>query len=225
FRCFPHIVNLACKAMLREISDMDFAAKGPADFVPPQVQAATFMDVIEQDPVATVRTVVRVIWASSLRHQYFSQVLKALEKKYLQLLQDVDTRWSSTLLMIEHALLLCEAINKFLSDNQFEDLRKYKLGDVEWDALEYLLLTFLQVPHAFQQTLSVETTPTLGDALPTFEAMIQMWEKQQTEHPETSDIMQKGIDKLSLYQERVEDVPTCILAMSEICFSLCTFYH
>ena len=48
------------------------------------------------------------IRASSLRRQYFSDVLKALKMKDLQLLCDVDTQWSSTLLMIEWALLLHE---------------------------------------------------------------------------------------------------------------------
>jgi hypothetical protein len=40
----------------------------------------------------------------------FSEVLKALQQKDLQLLQDVDARWSSTLLMIDHAILLREVI-------------------------------------------------------------------------------------------------------------------
>ena len=48
------------------------------------------------------------IHASSLQRQYFLDVLKALKIKDLQLLRDVDTRWSSTLLMIERALLLHE---------------------------------------------------------------------------------------------------------------------
>ena len=46
------------------------------------------------------------IWASSIRHQYFSEALAALKMKDYQLLRDVDTRWSSTLLMIDRALLL-----------------------------------------------------------------------------------------------------------------------
>ena len=46
------------------------------------------------------------IRASSLRRQYFSDVLNSLEQKDLQLLRNVDTRWSSTLLMVERALIL-----------------------------------------------------------------------------------------------------------------------
>ncbi|KAF7328561.1 HAT family dimerization domain-containing protein [Mycena venus] len=212
-RCFPHIVNLACKAILGAITNMDFAASGAADFVPgPAAPPRTILDAIAHDPVATVRTSVRVIRAFSLRRQYFSEVLKALQMKDLQLLRDVDTRWSSTLIMIDRAILLREAIDKFLSDTEFQDLKKYKLNNKEWEALE-AFKRILAVPHAFQQRLSAERTPTLGDALPAFEAMISQWEKQQVRHPETAHIVQQGIDKLESYRDRVEDVPAYVLSM------------
>ncbi|KAF7347428.1 HAT family dimerization domain-containing protein [Mycena venus] len=212
-RCFPHIVNLACKAILGAITNMDFAASGAADFVPgPAAPPRTILDAIARDPVATVRTSVRVIRASSLRRQYFSEVLKALQMKDLQLLRDVDTRWSSTLIMIDRAILLREVIDKFLSNTEFQDLKKYKLNDKEWEALE-AFKRILAVPHAFQQRLSAERTPTLGDALPAFEAMISQWEKQQVRHPETAHIVQQGIDKLESYRDRVEDVPAYVLSM------------
>ncbi|KAJ6608504.1 ribonuclease H-like domain-containing protein, partial [Mycena sp. CBHHK59/15] len=228
-RCFPHIVNLTCQAVLGVITDMDFAAPEAADFVPRPADAApTFMDTVRRDPVATVRTTVRVIRASSLRRQYFSDILKALQQKDLQLLRDVNTRWSSTLLMIDRAVLLREvrfspACNfsftvTFTGDRQvpfrppFRDLHKYKLRDNDWDALK-AFQRILAVPHAFQQKLSAEKTPTLGHALPAFEAMISAWQKQQLSHPETADIVQKGIDKLESYRDRVKEVPVYILSM------------
>ncbi|KAJ6597322.1 hypothetical protein B0H10DRAFT_2196991 [Mycena sp. CBHHK59/15] len=122
-RCFPHIVNLACKAVLGAITDMKFAAPEAADFVPhpraadDDADAPTFLDTIHRDPVATVRTTVRVIRASSLRRQYFSDILKALQQKDLQLLRDVDTRWSSTLLMIDRAVLLREGLKQTGSES------------------------------------------------------------------------------------------------------------
>lgn len=54
-------MNLACKAVLGAITDMDFAAPEAADFVPPAAGARTFLDAINRDPVATVRTTVRVV--------------------------------------------------------------------------------------------------------------------------------------------------------------------
>lgn len=71
-----------------------------------------------------------------------------------------------------------------------------------------------QVPHAFQQKLSAEKTPTLCNALPAFEAMINKWQQMQLDNPETADIIQKGLDKLGSYQDRLERVPAYILAMS-----------
>jgi hypothetical protein len=74
------------------------------------------------------------------------------------------------------------------------------------------------VPHAFQQKLSVEKTPTLCNALPAFEAMITKWERMQLEYPQIAHIIQKGLDKLGSYQERFERVPAYVLAMSKSFF-------
>lgn len=103
--CFPHIVNLACKAVLASITE----------------HRDVFSD---SNPVANVRALVNAVclcmaWklqdvfysffqtrSSSLRRQYFNEIVKTMHQKELQLLCDVDTRWSSTLLMIERALEL-----------------------------------------------------------------------------------------------------------------------
>ena len=65
----------------------------------------------------------------------------------------------------------------------------------EWDALQvfqkilevswrlstfsaaYWLTTLCKVPHAFQQQLSYEKTPTLCDTIPSFKAMAATWEE------------------------------------------------
>ncbi|KAJ7231378.1 hypothetical protein C8J57DRAFT_1069711, partial [Mycena rebaudengoi] len=211
--CFPHIVHLACKAILKAITDTDFVDNNADNYEPRGGPAATFMDAIDRDPIATLRTIIRQIRSSSLRRQFFADILKTLKLKDLELLRDVITRWSSMLLMIEHGLLLRPAVDQFLSSNQFEDLQKYELGDYNWDALG-AFKKILEVPHAFQQKLSAEITPTLGNALPAFEAMISKWEQMQRENPEIANIIQKGLDKLGSYQERVERVPAYVLAMS-----------
>ncbi|KAK7021712.1 hypothetical protein R3P38DRAFT_2367908, partial [Favolaschia claudopus] len=104
------------------------------------------------------------------------------------------------------------AIDNFLQSNQFEEVSKYQFGDEEWNALE-VFKKILDVPHAFQQKLSAEKTPTLCNALPAFEAMIKKWEQMQDDFPEAASIIQKGIDKLNEYQDRIEDVPAYTLAM------------
>ena len=79
-------------------------------------------------------------------------MVEAMGRKDLQLLRDVNTRWSSTLLMIERALILREvglylmiqlshlkmylqAIDKFLKNNDFKELHKYRLKMAEWEVL------------------------------------------------------------------------------------------
>jgi hypothetical protein len=61
--------------------------------------------------------------------------------------------------------------------------------------------------------LSHEKTPTLSNAIPAFEAMIQTWQVQQEKYPELYDVIQVGIDKLEAYHERAELVPAYVLAM------------
>ncbi|KAJ7278309.1 hypothetical protein C8J57DRAFT_1465460 [Mycena rebaudengoi] len=79
--------------------------------------AATFMDAIDRDPITTLHTIIRQIRSSSLRRQFFADILKTLKLKDLELLQDVITHWSSTLLMIERGLLLWLWINFYPATN------------------------------------------------------------------------------------------------------------
>jgi len=78
---------------------------------------------------------------------------------------------------------------------------------------KYYTQRLLKVPHAFQQQLSSEKTPTLCNAFPAFEGMKRVWKEHQVEHPETSDIVQDGLDKLEDYRDRADHVPAYVLAM------------
>ncbi|KAG2338125.1 hypothetical protein BDR05DRAFT_894155 [Suillus weaverae] len=205
YRCFPHIVNLACKAVLGAITNLDFSSQDPQC-------SPCFMDAIDCDPSATVRTVVHVIRASSLHCQYFTTILNALKQKDLQLLRDIDVHWSSTLLMVERAILLHEGIDRFLLSDSFPEFQKYKLGSSKWDALD-VFRKVLSVPHAFQQQSSAEKTPTLCNAIPAFEAMLN-------DDPDLAIVIQPGLNKLNDYQSRIADVPAYALAMSQCSYSL-----
>lgn len=72
----------------------------------------------------------------------------------------------------------------------------------------------MKVPHAFQQQLSYEKTPTLCDTIPSFEAMASTWEDHKIDYPEAADIINAGLDKLDIYRNRAELVPAYVLAMS-----------
>ncbi|THU78735.1 hypothetical protein K435DRAFT_578893, partial [Dendrothele bispora CBS 962.96] len=204
-RCFPHIVNLSCKAVIDAVTNIDYAADDSEEFDP---------DISGHDVIASIRALVRGIRSSSLRRQLFSEILENLGQKDLQLLRDVTTRWSSTFLMIDRAIILREAIERFLASQRFQELEKYRLEDSDWDTLD-LYRRVLEVPHAFQQKLSAEKTPTLSGAIPSFEAIIARWKTLQSEIPVMRRVIQAGIDKLESYTERLQfdTVPAYTLAM------------
>ncbi|SJL00252.1 uncharacterized protein ARMOST_03564 [Armillaria ostoyae] len=211
-RCFAHIVNLACKAVLTAITNIDYA-HDDADFVPQPGQPTNFMAACRRDPIATARSVVRLIRGSSIRRQIFSEILESLnDVDNLQLLRDVITRWSSTLLMIERVLYLRPAIDSFLSSRDFPEFHKYQLSNAEWGALSDFK-NILAVPHAFQQILSCEKTPCISDTIPAFEAMQFTWEELQKEMPHAADIIAKGLEKFAEYRARANDVPIYSLAI------------
>ncbi|KAJ7687316.1 hypothetical protein B0H14DRAFT_2653876 [Mycena olivaceomarginata] len=86
-RCFPHIVHLSCKAILKAITDMDFADNEETNLKPKgTLQQLSWMR-STVTPIATLRAII---------HQFFSDVLKSLKLKNLELLRDMITRWSST---------------------------------------------------------------------------------------------------------------------------------
>ncbi|KAL1712177.1 ribonuclease H-like domain-containing protein, partial [Schizophyllum commune] len=200
-RCFPHVVNLACKAVLAAITNLDFARPNAGPFVP---------TALHRDAIAIVRTAIRAICASSLRRGYFEEVLAALKQKNLQLLRDVETRWSSTLLMVERAILLRAAIDRITRETP--ELNKYRFRPDEWTELEELKKV-LEVPHAFQQILSGEKMPTLCNAIPSFERMARRWEQLKTELPGMACVIDHGLDKLDEYRDKTDIVPAYIVAM------------
>lgn len=81
-----------------------------------------------------------------------------------------------------------------------------------------LTLFVLKVPHAFQHRLSAELRPTLSEAIPAFEAMMQVWAVQQVEFPDLSDVIQAGLDKLQAYMNRTQLVPAYVVAMGMLSF-------
>jgi len=71
------------------------------------------------------------------------------------------------------------------------------------------------VPHAFQDILGAETTPTLCYAIPAYSAFIDLWKKQIEDYYQWEPIIQPGIDKLEDYQGRLNDSPAYVVAMGK----------
>jgi len=94
-----------------------------------------------------------------------------------------------------------------------------KILEVSWRlsifGVAHWLTTLYKVPHPFQQQLSFEKTPTLCDAIPSFEAMASTWEERKVDYPDAADIIDAGLEKLDVYRNRAEMVPAYVLAMSK----------
>ena len=128
FSCFPHIVNLACKAVLAAITNLKYAedlAEGYEDYEPALYD--------RKNCIATIRSLVNAVifffkklhivsnnmlflqvHASNLKKHHFSEHVAQYFDKDYKLLRDVITRWSSTLLMIAWVLKLKE-VNSAMS--------------------------------------------------------------------------------------------------------------
>ncbi|KAK0217455.1 hypothetical protein EDD85DRAFT_781639, partial [Armillaria nabsnona] len=200
-RCFAHIMNLAAKAVISAVTAMIFTCISES------------MD-ITRDPVATVRALVCAIRGSSLRQHSFSSVLKTLDKKVLQLILDVDIWWSSTDIMIKCAIQLWE-IGGYILIVDFADLCRHQLSDEEWKALN-IIHQILAIPHAFQQKLSADKTPTLSLAIPSFQHMIQIWQNMKVTFPQAASAHDEGLAKLETYREQTDVVPAYTLATSRL---------
>lgn len=79
--------------------------------------------------------------------------------------------------------------------------------------MKTLLNAFHKIPHAFQQLLSHEKIPTLYHTLPAFEALKQKWTECKEDHAECTQIIEKGLQKLEDYSDRIDVVPAYVLAM------------
>ncbi|KAK0493601.1 hypothetical protein EDD18DRAFT_1078354, partial [Armillaria luteobubalina] len=188
-RCFAHVINLACKATIAGLEEM-------ADGL-----------------ISHLRCLICAIPIQSVRSIHFANMVKTLINKELQIILDTDTRWSSTHLMMEWALILRLAINTFLSSDDFRDLaRNNNISTHDWDLLDDMSIV-LNVPHQFQEHLSAEKTLTLCDMLPAFEAVSALWKAQRQEFPGLSCAIDAGLEKLSEYTELAHDVPAHMLAM------------
>lgn len=74
---------------------------------------------------------------------------------------------------------------------------------------------FFQLPHAYQQILSAEKTPTLWGTLPAFEALLVKLQEHALSDLDSYEIIQEGIKKLEEYQQETTNVPAYILSLCE----------
>ncbi|KAL4246220.1 Zinc finger BED domain-containing, partial [Abortiporus biennis] len=130
-RCFPYITNIATQTILKELKEnpeasmFNLAASAVKESDWDQFMA--YSEALSKDPVGRIQSLVATCRASSEHRREFKAIIQVGNelKKWespdgtlpvLQLLQDAETRWSSTYLMIDHALFLYPAVKAFISN-------------------------------------------------------------------------------------------------------------
>jgi hypothetical protein len=112
-----------------------------------------------------------------------------------------------------------------------KDFAKHRLSDMEWHVLQdfeailgvrqwpdnYGLsrLTFVQVPHKVQQTMSREETPVLSGSLPAFEMFLTSWEIMAEKHARLKPFIDIGLLWANKYYCRMDNSRAYVVAMGE----------
>ncbi|KAJ7433861.1 ribonuclease H-like domain-containing protein [Mycena latifolia] len=228
-RCFPHVVNIAVKAGLKELTEL------PA-FDPEIVLDEEDMPVPQLDPVASARKLVTACRASGQRREAFEDVISSGNEaggwgeppellRVVGLLKDVDTRWSATFLMIDRLLEQYQAVDKFLGDPKQDEIAGYALDAVSLQVLQDIR-RFLQVPHIVQEIVSAEKTPTLSIVLPMYEKLIVMLRDLAKDLDVISHAINATIKKLEEYLGKSRRTKMYSLAMGKsFKLSLFTWAH
>lgn len=118
-RCFPHVVNIAVQTALKLLSKSSGSPPPDVNVTPVDGSHITdrqYAETLLADPVAKCRKTVNACRDSHLRMEALEKTVidgnvanewpDGLHLRVLQLLRDVDNRWSSTFLMIDRALYL-----------------------------------------------------------------------------------------------------------------------
>ncbi|KAJ2928061.1 hypothetical protein H1R20_g9035, partial [Candolleomyces eurysporus] len=235
-RCFPHVVNLACGAIIQELKKLatEKATNYEFDYIIDQPDWHLYLDALESDLIARVRALVAACRKSSQRRQDLQKIIREGNNKGLwagkirnpfpkddpnvlrplQLLRDCETRWSSIYLMITRFLYLYPAIQMFLLERSQSDLRDCLLDEHEISVLEDIHQV-LHVAHLVQELLSGERTPTLSIALPTYELLISKWKDLKRTIPELAPFIGQGIRKIEEYMAETRKSRIYAHAMDE----------
>ncbi|KAL1738946.1 ribonuclease H-like domain-containing protein, partial [Schizophyllum fasciatum] len=122
-RCFPHVVNIAVKAGIKALDDLGIYDYDPVS-KPDGFKMAfelfsdiAYQDALKADVIAKARKLIHAVRASGQRREAFEKTIRVQNElggwgeppqllRVVGLLRDVDTRWSSTLIMIDRLLEL-----------------------------------------------------------------------------------------------------------------------
>ncbi|KAG2059651.1 hypothetical protein BDR06DRAFT_979789 [Suillus hirtellus] len=213
-RCFPHVVNLAVQAILKELKENPVV---PVLEAPTHLSASTdlhvYADALSNEPVGQCRSIVNACRHSGQCRRRLQAIIEEGNNNgywkgklpddretlpVLCLLRDCSTRWSSTFKMIDRVLTLHPAIQSFLQEIQNADIAHLSMDSKDVDVL-CDIHQIIKVPHAAQELLASERTPTLSMALPAYELLQTKWTELKGTIWELAHYIEIGLDKLANY--------------------------
>jgi hypothetical protein len=89
-------------------------------------------------------------------------------------------------------------LRRYITESDSEALQANLLSSDERKVLRDIFL-ILQIPHAAQEVLSSESTPTTPHAIPIYETLIKTWENLKNLLPQLAGYIDVGIRKLQEY--------------------------
>ncbi|KAL1671439.1 hypothetical protein EV122DRAFT_226580 [Schizophyllum commune] len=190
-----------------------------------------YQDALKADVVSKARKLINAVRSSGQRREAFEKTIKVQNGKggwgenqqilrIVSLLRDVDTRWSSTLVMIDHLLELYMAVNELIySPQQEKDLAPFALDEATYRAL-IDVRKFLQFLNTMQEIVSGQQTPTLSVVLPLYEKLITglrflMTPGSKESIPKLSHAIHATIEKLEEYFNKSRYTKMYALAMGK----------
>ncbi|TEB10196.1 hypothetical protein FA13DRAFT_1653250, partial [Coprinellus micaceus] len=217
-RCFPHIVNLAVKAGLAHLTQLNIFEDNEIDTdISILISNPMYVQLLQDDTIKRARQLVHFIRDSGQRREDFIAVIKKdnedgswgkdsegknIELRVVGLLKDVDTRWSSTFFMVDRVIELRLAINAFFDLDKYKDFDfSYNMSEEQYAVL-HDIRQFLHVFHVVQELVSAEKTPTLSIILPMYETLVTMLKDLKKVLPVISGAIAASQAKLQEYLQK-----------------------
>jgi hypothetical protein len=100
-----------------------------------------------------------------------------------------------------HVLKLLQVIEAFLEQDAHVEIRHLQLTATDWTVLQDIRGLF-SIPHAFQEILAFEKTPTLAVALPMYEKAISMLDDYMEICPKLAHVARAMRDALLEYMHK-----------------------
>ncbi|KIK92041.1 hypothetical protein PAXRUDRAFT_13455 [Paxillus rubicundulus Ve08.2h10] len=129
---------------LKHLTKVDVITEPGQDITNALLENLEYLDTLKGDVISSARQLVTACRASGQCHEDVSRIINNgyttghWTKEELQdvaLLRDVITRWSSISLMVDRLLELYPALSRLLSQDKYQELRKYELSEVELQVL------------------------------------------------------------------------------------------